>query len=184
MAEPSTNVDVVYGIEYILFGDKPVNGKFPAVGSTTAHRVSLIGMDSYSATKDDDTTTDVNFEDLDEVFLVLDGEKGKTTITFTSSNFSEATMAYFLGYEVDEDGAWISKPNFSLPEMYMEVKTRKIQNYKAKVFQYLPVKVKATEVTTLTKNALSTIEFEVTLLANTDETGKEIGNKKIIPLTA
>lgn len=181
-----TAVDVVYGIDYILFGAKPANGAFPAIGASGAgiHRVTHIKMTSYAYSKEDDQTTDINCEDLNEVFMTLDGEKGKTTIAFESYNFSEDTKAFFLGYEkVEGEDAWIKVPGYQIPELYMEVGTRKVQDYPAKVYQYLPVKVKATDATTLTKEDLAAISFEVTLLANVDSQGNELGNVKITKVT-
>ena len=114
---PNTNVDVAYGIASILFGDKPASGEFPVAGATAdIRKVTHIVMDSFTQTKDDDQEEDVNCEDLDYVFLVLDGEKGKTTITFRSYNYSKETYNTFLGFEEQEDGSLIKIPNYVIPE--------------------------------------------------------------------
>ena len=65
----------------------------------------------------------------------------------------------------------------------MEVKTRQIQNYPAKYYQYMPVKVKVVETGNLGKSGLRELEFTVTLLANVVD-GVEKGNQRILDVPA
>jgi len=169
-----------YGIEYILFGPHLANGEFPEPGATTGIKlVNLIVMDSYNKEEADDEETDIYWEDVDGVGLTLDGNKGAKTVTFQSNDLSAEQYNYFKGYISDPSTKWTTEdPGFTLPAQYMEMKTKAIDEFKARIHQYTPVKVKVKESGTTGKNGLPNLTFAVKRQANKDENGKQIGGHR------
>lgn len=168
------NVD--YGIDYILFGKHSADGSFPEPEATAGVKlVNLIVMDSFTKEEADDEETDIYWEDVDGVGLTLDGNEGAKTITFQSNDLSSEQYNYFKGYVTDPTTKWTKEtPGFALPLQYMEMKTRAIAEFPARIHQYTPVKVKVKESGTTGKNGLPNLTFAMKRVANKDASGKQI----------
>jgi hypothetical protein len=171
---------VDYGIEYIMFGEAPATGVFPEPGATTGVKlVNLIVMDSYVKEEADDEETDIYWEDVDGVGMTLNGNEGAKTVVFESNDLSAEQYNYFKGYITDATTKWtVEDPGFTLPPQYMEMKTRAIDQFKARIHQYTPVKVKVKEAGTTGKNGLPNLTFAIKRQANKDATGKQIGGHR------
>jgi len=85
---------------------------------------------------------DIEVEDIDDVFITLKGRKGKRNITFQSYDLSSGQYAYFMGYEENTEGEMVEKPGFVLPPQAMQMTTREIESYPAKVHSWAKVDVK------------------------------------------
>lgn len=166
-----------YGIDYILFGKAVNTGIFPEPGAVTGvNLVNAIVMDSFIKEEADDEETDLFWEDVDGPGMTLNGNEGGKTITFQSNDLSAEQYNYFKGYVTDATTKWTKEdPGFILPLQYMEVKTRAIDEFPARVHQYMPVRVKVKEAGTTGKNGLPNLTFNIKRLVNKDAAGKQIG---------
>lgn len=171
---------VDYGIDYILFGKAVSTGVFPEPGAATGVKlVDAIVMDSFTKEEADDEETDIHWENVTGVGLTLNGNEGAKTITFQSNDLSAEQYNYFKGYVTDTTTKWTEEdPGFELPLQYMEVKTRAIDEFPARIHQYMPVKVKVKESGTTGKNGLPNLTFNMKRTVNKDASGKQIGGHR------
>jgi len=170
---------VDYGIEKIIMTPAAANGSFPNFATATEKaEISLIAVDSFSRDREDDQTTDIEVEDIDDVFLTLKGKKGKRNITFQSYDMSKEQYAYFLGYEENTTGEMEEKPGFVLPPQAMQLTTREVDKYPAKIHTWAKIDLKVKETGTIGKNGLPNLQFDVTIPANLGSGNTELPNHK------
>lgn len=178
-------MSLVYGLkEAIKFAPIPVDGKFPKPNSTIAGEIFVpnIVIGSISMEQEDGTETEVFVEDKDNPIAILEGQAPVTRFVFSTHEYSKEVFETFMGYvEKEEDGEKFYEkiPGYSIPTMFMEVVTRKLDDNPSKAFQYMPCRIKVLNAMNLSKDNLAQIDFEVTILANSDESGKEISNVRI-----
>ena len=169
---------VDYGIEKIVMTAASSNGAYPNFETAASKaEIRLIVLDSFNRDKEDDQTTDIEVEDIDDVFLTLPGKKGKRSISFSTYDLSKAQYTYFLGYE-EKEGEMIEKPGFILPPQAMQLTTKDIDKYPARVHSWAKTDVKVKETGTIGKNGLPNLQFDITLPANLDADGKVTPNHK------
>jgi hypothetical protein len=141
----------------------------------------MIVIDSFTQDKEDDSTTDVEWEDFDDVGLVLPGQKGKRTITMQSNDLSHAQLSYLLGETVGtgtDAGFNVEGLAFEMPTQALQIITRPIDIYPAKQIEYARLKVEVKESGTLGKNQLPNLTLTMTKLANMDSSGVQIPGKR------
>ena len=178
-------MSLVYGLkEAIKFAPIPVDGKFPKPNSTIADEIFVpnIVIGSISMEQEDGTETEVFVEDKDNPIAILEGQAPIARFIFSTHEYSKKVFETFMGYvEKEEDGDTFYEkvPGYSIPTMFMEVTTRKLDDNPSKAFQYMPCRIKVLNAMNLSKDNLAQIDFEVTILANSDESGKEISNVRI-----
>ncbi len=169
------NVD--YGIKEIMLAPATATGAYPDF-ETEGHVIPMIVMDSFQQEKEDDQTTDINWEDFDDVGLVLEGVKGKKTITFQTNDLSNDQYKYLTGASVDT-GGWLNEGvAFSLAPQAMQVTTRAIDTFPSKIHQWAKLKVEVKDSGSLGKNGLPNLTLKMTKVANTNAAGKEIAGKR------
>lgn len=178
-------MSLVYGLkEAIKFAPIPVDGNFPKPNTTIADEIFVpnIVIGSISMEQEDGTETEIFVEDKDNPIVILEGQAPITRFVFSTHEYSDEVFETFMGYvkkTEDSDEFWEKVPGYSIPTMFMEVVTRKLDDNPSKVFQYMPCRIKVLNAMNLNKESLSQIDFEVTILANSDESGKEISNVRI-----
>jgi hypothetical protein len=139
--------------------------------------VPMIVSDSFQYDKEDDQTTDITWEDFDDVGLRLPGQRGKRTVTFQTNDLDEDTLAYLTGTTVSGD--WVQDGiGFILPSQGMQIVTRAINVYPAKQIEYAKMSIEVKEAGTLGKNQLPNLTLTCTVLANMDEDGNPIPGKR------
>ena len=173
---------VDYGIEKVLMTPALPDGSYPDFETADpVIAVQLIVLDSFSREKEDDQQTDIEVEDLDDILLTVRGKKGKRTISFQSYNMSSEQYAYFMGYEQGtgaDVGAMLEKPGFVLVPQAMQLTTRAIDKYPAKIHTWAKVDVKVKETGNLSKNGLPNLQFDITIPANLSASNDELPNHK------
>lgn len=177
--------DIVYGLkEPIKFAPIPEDGKFPAPNAelTNAVIVPKIVMGSVAVTEEDGTETEIRVEDMDSILVVLDGEKPVKRMTFSTYDYSDKVMEFFLGFDKSQITGYdvfTKKTGYAIPNQFMQIATRPISESGSVIYQYMPAQIKVLDTTNLTKDSLAQIDFTITFLANTDpETGAEIPNER------
>lgn len=172
--------EVLYGIKQVKLAPATTDGTFPDF-ATVGQLIPMIVVDSFTQEAEDDQTTDIMWEDFDDVGLVLPGQKGKKTITFQSNDLSHDQLAYLTGETVGTGtnlGFNTEGIGFTLPTQAMQIITREIDIYPAKQIEYARLKVEVKESGTLGKNGLPDLTLTCTKLANMDGTGVEIPGKR------
>jgi len=185
MAKPKVD----WGIDSVKFMNPVGDGTFPNFDATTGVTLMhLIVIDSFVKTEEANTNTDIEWEET-SARLRLPGSVGQKTIVFESNDLSAEQFKYFKGY-IDGTGAnagyTVETPqgDDTLTQA-MQVKTRKIQEYPARVAEYTPVLVEVKENGTVGKNGLPNLTFTVTRQPNYDADGNEIGGHRFrdVPTT-
>lgn len=160
--------EIDYGIEEIKFVPLAANGAFPDFDTATGVTIQMIDIDTVEFTEEANNNVDVEFENADS--LRLPGSKGAKTIVLTSSDKGETIAKAFKGM-VDGTGGnagyRVEDPNNDDTSTWaMQIKTRALGAFPAKVKQYTPVLVEVKETGTVGKNNLGKYSFTITRQPN------------------
>lgn len=171
--------EVDYGIDSIKFAPVEESGNFPDFGKTeTTVNIQMIDIDSFTIEEAEDTTTDVEFENWD--IVTLTGAKGKKTISFSVSDTSGNIGKVFKGYKEGTDknlGYLVNDPHHSDSSIWaMQVKTKSLEEFPAKVYEYTPVSVVVKKTGTIGSGNLGKYTFTITRKPNLDASGNKLPN--------
>ena len=168
---------VDYGIEEIILTPRLATGEFPDFNTATDKiKVTNIVIDSFQFNQDDDETTNINWEDYNDVGLILRGNRGLKSMVVQSDNFDNEAVAYLLGMTEDADGYMIENPDFVLGNQSMRVKTREVGQYGALLHEWVNLKVAVKKLGTLGKNGLTHLELTLSQELNIADTGEQKPN--------
>jgi hypothetical protein len=168
--------DVNFGIKQVKLAPAKSDGAYPDFDADGII-IPMIVVDSFNYDKEDDQTSDILWEDADDVGLVLPGQKGKRTVVFQTNDLDADVMEYLTG-ETTADGWRSEGVGFELPSQAMQVITRAIDTYPAKQIEYAKLKVEVKESGTLGKNGLPNLTLTCTKLANLNGSGVEIPGRR------
>lgn len=173
---------VDWGIDSIKFMNPVGDGSFPNFDATTGVTLTkLIVIDSFVKTEEANSTNDIGWEDT-SAKLRLTGDVGARTIVFESNDLSAEQYKYFKGYKDgtgDNVGYTVSDPKSDDTIIQaMQLKTRAISEYPARVHEFTPVLVEVKENGTVGKNGLPNLTFTITRQPNFDENGNELGGHR------
>jgi len=171
--------EVDYGIESIKFAPVVGDGSFPDFNtSTDVVNIQMIDIDSFTIDEAENNVTDVEFENFE--IVTLTGSPGKKTITFTVSDTSGNIGKAFKGYKEGKDknvGYLVNDPLHTDSSIWaMQVKTKSLVDFPAKVYEYTPVLVTVKKSGTIGSSNLGKYTFTVTRKTNTDSTGNKLSN--------
>lgn len=163
--------EIDYGIEEIKFAPLAANGAFPdfetAAGSVT---IQMIDIDTVEFTEEENTNTDVEFENAESIRLP--GAVGVKQIVLTSSDKGETIAKAFKGMTDGAEGTpnegWrVENPdNDDTSTWAMQIRTRALGAFPAKLKQYTPVLVEVKETGVIGKNNLGKYSFTITRQPN------------------
>jgi hypothetical protein len=171
-------VEAIYGIRSIIF-DKVVKGGFPSFDTSgTAFKVSAIVKDSFSFSDTAPSENNIEIEDSDEYFAVLNNEKGAQGFTFQSYDLSEEAYHKLLGFSDgtgDNEGYIVENPTFDAAnvEFAVQITTRPLGEFSARQYEFARMKAKISKSGTLGKSGFPNLNIELTKLVNFDEQGNE-----------
>ncbi|MBK5722425.1 hypothetical protein JGH11_16230 [Dysgonomonas sp. Marseille-P4677] len=180
---------VDWGIDSVKFMNVAADGAFPDFDASSGVTLSnLIVIDSFVKTEEANTNTDIEWEETNSK-LRLPGSVGTKTIVFESNDLSEEQFKYFKGYK-DGTGANAGyivndpKSNDTITQA-MQLKTRAVGEFPARIHEYTPVLVETKENGTVGKNGLPNLTHTITRQPNYDASGAEIGGHRIkdVPVT-
>lgn len=171
--------EVDYGIESIKFAPVVGDGSFPKFETAeNAVSIQMIDIDSFTMEEAENNTTDVEFENFD--ILTLTGSQGKKTITFTASDTSGNIGKIFKGYKegtAGNEGYLVNDPLHTDTSVWaMQVKTKALDEFPAKVYEYTPVSVVVKKTGTIGSNNLGKYTFSITRKPNVDASGNKLSN--------
>lgn len=166
-----------YGIDSIKFAPAVNDGSFPNFDTAAdVVKIQMIDIDSFTIEEADDNTTDVQFENWDVITLA--GPKGKKTITFTASDTSGNIGKVFKGYKEGTDknaGYLVNDPLHADVSIWaMQMKTKALDEFPAKVYEYTPVSVVVKKTGTIGSGTLGKYTFTITRKPNIDASGNKL----------
>jgi len=178
-----------YGIESIKFAPLAADGAFPDFDAVSGViSIEMIDIDTVEPVEEANNSVDIEFENADN--LRLPGTKGIKTIVFTSSDKEDALAKAFKGMKDGEtegnNAGWLVEDpdNDDTSTWAMQITTRALGDFPAKIKQYTPVLVEVKETGVVGKNNIGKYSFNCTRQPNYDAAGKKIGGfrEKAIPV--
>lgn len=171
--------EVDYGIDSIKFAPVVGDGSFSDFEQAEdVVSIQMIDIDSFTIEEAEDSTTDVEFENWDIVTLA--GAKGKKTITFTASDTSGSIGKAFKGYKEGAGknlGYLVNDPLHTDSSVWaMQVRTKSLEEFPAKVYEYTPVSVVVKKSGTIGSGNLGKYTFTITRKPNVDASGNRLSN--------
>lgn len=173
----------IYGVESIIF-DTPVAGAFPAFKTTgegaTGFMLDKIVTDSFTFNDSAPSTNDINIEEINEPYEILNSDNGTKSFTFQIYNMDETMYQKLMGYaDADSEGFYAEDPEAEVTkEFAVQVTTKPLNKHKARVIQYARMRVNITRSGNLAKSGLLSFNLECTRLANIAEDGTVKTGKK------
>lgn len=172
----------VYGIEHLKLA--PANesgesaGTYPDFETVAAKfMVRAIVKDSMQYNDAAPGTNDIEVEDMDDYYASLPSEPGKKGFTLQTYDMGEGAYKYLLGYT--KNGEWNEEAiGYKLPNQSVELKTKAIDGFPARLFQWARMKIVVTRSGTIGKSGFPNFNLEFQQLANLDKTGMEISGAR------
>jgi len=170
--------EIDYGIEEVVFAPLAAGGAFPNFDTDPKKIViPMIDIDTVVFNEEQNNNVDLEFENADN--LRLPGSKGIKSITMTSSEKGPELSKAFRGMkdgEGDNDGWLVEDPdNDDTSTWAMQIKTKALGIYPAKIKQWTPVLVEVKETGTVGKNNIGKYSFTMTRQPNYNAAGEKIG---------
>lgn len=169
----------VYGIESIKFAETPTDGKFPTVW--TAFQMKAIVKDSFSYNDAAPGETNIEVEDMDDYYAILQSDKGTKGFTVQTYDLSEEAYKFFFGYvdgEGDNEGYFAEKPGFELTNKAVQITTKAFADFPAKVFEWANMKLSVTKSGTIGKSGFPNLNIEFKKQAFVGTDGTEIAGAR------
>lgn len=178
--------EAIYGIKSIIF-DKVIAGAFPTFAVTdggTAFYVPAIVKHSFSFSDSAASENNIEIEDSDEYFAVLNSDKGSEGFTFQTYDMSEEMYKTLLGFKDGEganEGFMVEDPDYDSAnlEFAVQINTRELGNHPARQYEFARMKAKISKSGTLGKSGFPNLNIELIKLANFDAAGKEQPSSRI-----
>lgn len=172
----------VYGIEHLKLAPAVESGEnagtYPDFETVSAKfMVRAIVKDSMQYNDSAPGTNDIEVEDLENIYASLPSDPGKKGFTLQTYDMGPIAYKYLLGY-VEKDGWTEETPGFKLGNQAVELKTKAIDGFPARLFQWARMKVVVTRSGTIGKSGFPNFNLEFQQLANLDKAGLEIAGAR------
>lgn len=150
---------------------------FNTIVGLPVFQVTAIVKDSFSYKDTAPTETNIEIEDSDDFFATIKTDGGEKGFTLQTYDMGAEAYAYLMGYA--ENNGWQEEGiSFELPNQCVEIKTKKLSGFPAKIFQWARMSVKVNRTGTIGKSGFPNFQLEFTKLANFDSTGTEISGAR------
>lgn len=179
MAESKAIKSSVYGIKSIKFAETPTNGKFPT--EWTAFEMKAIVKDGLSFNDSAPSTTNIEVEDMDVAYAILETDKGSKGFTIQTYDLSKEAYAFFYGYEdgTGENDGWnVEKPGFNLTSKAVQVTTQEFGEFPSRVFEWASMKLTVSNTGTIGKSGFPNLNIECIKQVFVGTDGKEIAGAR------
>lgn len=158
---------------FVDFEDTAVN---TIVGIPT-FKVSAIVKDSFSYTDTAPTENNIEIEDSDDYFATIKTDGGTKGFTLQTYDMSEDAYQYLMGFT--KNGIWNEEAvKFDIPNQCVELRTRPLDGFPAKVYQYARMSVRISRTGTIGKSGFPNFQLEFTKLGNYNAAGEEISGMR------
>lgn len=172
----------VYGIEYLKLaaaieaGENA--GSYPDFDTVAnLFKVVAIPKDSFSHNDQAPGDNDIEVEDMETIYASLPSDAGSEGFTVQTYDMGENAYKYLLGYA--KKGDWNEESvGYKLPNQAVELKTKQLQDFPSRIFQWARMKVKVTKTGTVGKSGFPNFNLEFKKVANLDKDGNEISGAR------
>lgn len=175
MAETATKASV-YGIKSIKFAETPTNGKFPTEWS--AFEMKAIVKDGLSFNDSAPSTNNIEVEDMDVAYAILETDKGSRGFTIQTYDLSKEAYEFFYGYVEDENGWMNETPGFNLTSKAVQVTTQEFGEFPSRTFEWASMKLTVSNTGTIGKSGFPNLNIECKKQAFVGVDGKEIAGAR------
>ena len=186
MAETNTNTQEatkasVYGIKSIKFADTPTDGKFPTAWE--GFKMKAIVKDGLSFNDSAPSTTNVEVEDMDVAYAILETDKGSRGFTIQTYDLSKEAYQFFYGYtqgaaNTEHDGWLVESPGFVLTSKAVQVITQEFGEFPSRTFEWASMKLTVSNTGTSGKSGFPNLNIECKKQAFVNEKGEEIAGAR------
>lgn len=171
----------VYGIKAINFADTPTNGKFPT--TWTAFQMKAIVKDGLSFNDSAPSTTNIEVEDMDTAYAILESDKGSRGFTIQTYDLSKEAYEFFYGYSAGKTGTehegWnVETPGFVLSAKAVQVITQDFGEFPSRTFEWASMKLTVSNTGTIGKSGFPNLNIECKKQAFVGADGKEIAGAR------
>lgn len=169
----------VYGIESIKFAETPTNGKFPTMWD--AFEMKAIVKDSFSFSDSAPSETNIEVEDMDDYYAILQSDKGTKGFSVQTYDLSEEAYKFFFGYADgtgDDAGYYTETVGFELTNKAVQITTKAFADFPAKVFEWANMKLTVTKSGTIGKSGFPNLNIDFKKQAFVDASGNEIAGAR------
>ena len=172
----------VYGIDYMKLapaiesGDTA--GAYPEFETVQVKfNVKAIVKDSFQFNDSAPGANDIEVEEMDNYYASLPSDPGKKGFTVQTYDMGSEAYKYLTGYA--KNGEWDEEtPGFDMPNQAVELKTKSLKGFPAKLFQWARMKLTVTRTGTVGKSGFPNFNLEFQQLANLNKDGKEISGAR------
>lgn len=169
----------VYGISSIKFADVEKNGGFPT--TWTAFEMKAIVKDSFTFNDAAPGENNIEVEDMDDYYAILQSDKGSKGFSLQTYDLSEEAYKFFFGYAEGEganEGYLTETPGFELSNKAVQITTKKFADFPAKVFEWANMKLTVTKAGTIGKSGFPNLNIDFKKQAVVGEDGKEVAGAR------
>ena len=179
-----------YGISTVSLATPGTSGAYPAgwTGDGTFSFKAIV-KDSVSFNDSESSDTDIEVEDMDDVYATLQssvGSKGFTMDTYDLGEEAYIALQGFTKPTTDNTDGWVIAPA-KVEDLIkaVQIVTRAIDEFPSRTFQWAKMKIKVTRAGTIGKSGFPNFHLTFRELANTDASGNVISGHrwKINPAT-
>lgn len=168
--------DGVYGIESVKLAD-PVVGGFPTAFNGFAFKA--IVKDSLQFNDQAAGTTDIEIEDSDDPYAVLESSAAQKGFTLQIYDLSEAAYAALLGYTKASGEKWNVEPATKQTlEKAVQIVTKAFGDFPSKTFEWARMRVDVTKAGTIGKSGFPNLTATFRQLVHTDASGNAVGGAR------
>lgn len=168
--------DGVYGIESVKLAD-PVVGGFPTAFNGFAFKA--IVKDSLQFNDQAAGTTDIEIEDSDDPYAVLESSAAQKGFTLQIYDLSEDAYAALLGYTKATGEKWNVEPATKQTlEKAVQIVTKAFGDFPSKTFEWARMRVDVTKAGTIGKSGFPNLTATFRQLVHTDASGNAVGGAR------
>ena len=176
MAETTATKGSVYGIKSIKFAETPTNGQFPTTWS--AFEMKAIVKDGLSFNDSAPSTTNIEVEDMDTAYAILETDKGSRGFTIQTYDLSKEAYEFFYGYQESSDGWMTETPGFNLTAKAVQVTTQAFGEFPSRIFEWASMKLTVSNTGTIGKSGFPNLNIECVKQAFVGTDGKEVAGAR------
>lgn len=167
----------VYGIQSVKLAE-PVVGSFPSAFS--GYSFKAIVKDSLQFNDQAAGTTDVEIEDSDDPYAVLESSAAQKGFTLQIYDLSQDAYVALMGYTAASgDNKWNTEPaTKNTLEKAVEIVTKAFGDFPSKTFQWARMRIDVTRAGTIGKSGFPNLTATFRQLAHTDASGQAVSGAR------
>lgn len=144
----------------------------------TEFEMKAIVKDSLQFNDSAPSTNNIEIEDSDHYYAVLESDAGTKGFTIDTYDMGEDAAKFFFGFTKDSDGYLTEDPNFKLQNHAVQITTRATDEFASHIFEFANVKLTVTKAGTIGKSGFPNIHIEGLLQAVFDAKGEELPTRR------